>query len=57
VVEIFPAYEEDKAIRIEFFGDTIENIYEIDPLRGKVRRQLKKVAIYPAVTMLLPRIN
>jgi excinuclease ABC subunit B len=39
-VEIFPAYEDDKAVRVEFFGDTIEHIYEIDPLLGKVVRPL-----------------
>ena len=55
VVEIFPAYEEDKAIRIEFFGDTIEGIYEIDPLRGKVLKQLKKVAIYPGSHYVTPQ--
>jgi excinuclease ABC subunit B len=48
VVEVFPAYEEAKAIRLEFFGDTIETLSEIDPLRGKVLRRLDKVAIYPA---------
>ena len=48
VVEVFPAYEEDLAIRIEFFGDTVEGIYEIDPLRGKILRSLDRVAIYPA---------
>ncbi|WP_230467727.1 excinuclease ABC subunit UvrB [Lujinxingia vulgaris] len=47
VVEIFPAHEEDKAIRIEFFGDEVEAIYEIDPLRGKRLRQLEKIAVYP----------
>jgi len=47
VVEIFPAYEESVAIRIEFFGDEIEAIKEVDPLRGKVRRDLDRVAIYP----------
>jgi len=47
VVEIFPAYEEDRAIRIEFFGDTIDAISEIDPLRGKRLRKLNKVPIYP----------
>ena len=55
VVEIFPAYEEDRAIRVEFFGDTIEGIYEIDPLRGKVLRQLKKVAIYPGSHYVTPQ--
>jgi excinuclease ABC subunit B len=48
VVEVFPAYEESIAIRIEFFGDSVEGVYEIDPLRGKVVRGLDRVAIYPA---------
>jgi excinuclease ABC subunit B len=47
-VEIFPAYEEDRAIRIEFWGDTVEAIREIDPLRGQTLRKLKKITIYPA---------
>jgi excinuclease ABC subunit B len=47
-VEIFPAYEDEKAIRVEFFGDTIERIYEIDPLLGRVARPLERVIIYPA---------
>ena len=48
VVEIFPAYEEGKAIRVELFGDTVESLCEVDPLRGKVLRRLERVAIYPA---------
>jgi excinuclease ABC subunit B len=48
ILEIFPAYEETVAIRIEFFGDEVDGIYEIDPLRGKVLRSLDRVAIYPA---------
>ncbi len=48
VVEVFPAYEEARAIRIEFFGDRVEAIAEIDPLRGQVLRRLDKIAIYPA---------
>ena len=48
VVEVFPAYEEDRAVRIEFFGDVVDTISEIDPLRGKVLRRLERVAIYPA---------
>ncbi|MFN8625724.1 MAG: excinuclease ABC subunit UvrB [Candidatus Binatia bacterium] len=48
VVEIFPAYEEARALRVEFFGDQIETIAEIDPLRGQVLRRLDKIAIYPA---------
>jgi excinuclease ABC subunit B len=47
-VEIFPAYEEEVALRIDFFGDEIESIAEIDPLRGRVLGNLKRVAIYPA---------
>jgi excinuclease ABC subunit B len=47
VIEIFPAYEEERAIRVEFFGDTIDAITEIDPLRGRVLRKLNKVPIYP----------
>jgi len=47
-VEIFPSYEEDKAIRIEFFGDELESIAEIDPLKGTVKADLSRVTIYPA---------
>lgn len=48
VVEVFPAYDSDKALRIEFFGDEVEAISEIDPLRGTVLYKLSKCAIYPA---------
>jgi excinuclease ABC subunit B len=47
-IEVFPAYEESRAVRIEFFGDQIEALSEIDALRGKVIRKLQSVAIYPA---------
>jgi excinuclease ABC subunit B len=47
VVEIFPPYEEDRAVRIEFFGDTVEAITFIDPLRGKRLERIGKIAIYP----------
>lgn len=47
-VDIFPAYEEDVAIRIEFFGDQIESISELDPLKGELKKRLKKVSIFPA---------
>jgi excinuclease ABC subunit B len=47
VVEIFPAYEEDRAIRVEFFGDEIESISEIDPLRGVRLQKIPKITIYP----------
>ncbi len=48
VVEIYPAYEDGQALRIELFGDEIDRITEIDPLRGKTLRGLDRVAIYPA---------
>ena len=47
-VEIFPAYEEDKAVRIDFFGDIIEGISEIDPLKGDVLKSFDQMVIYPA---------
>ena len=47
-VEIFPSYEEDRALRIEFFGDEVEGIAEIDPLRGIVTKRLRHTTIYPA---------
>ncbi|HYD42618.1 MAG TPA: excinuclease ABC subunit UvrB [Anaeromyxobacter sp.] len=46
-IEIFPPYEEDRAVRIEFFGDTVESIHEFDPLRGVTLAELDKVAIFP----------
>ena len=48
VVEVFPVHEEDRAVRVEFFGDEVEAIREIDPLRGKVVRDLPKYAIFPS---------
>ena len=46
-VEVFPPYEEERAVRIEFFGDVIERIAEFDPLRGVVTAEIDKVAIFP----------
>jgi excinuclease ABC subunit B len=46
-LEVFPAYEDARAVRVEFFGDTVESIRMIDPLRGKVQSELRTVAIYP----------
>jgi excinuclease ABC subunit B len=47
-VEIFPSYEDKKAIRIAFFGDTVEGIQEIDPLVGKIVRPVEQTVIFPA---------
>jgi len=46
-VEIFPPYEEDKAIRVEFFGDTVETLALVDPLRGRKLERLRRIAVYP----------
>ncbi len=54
VVEIFPAYEDDRAVRVEFFGDEVEAIREIDPLRGVVRGSMSRVTIFPASHYVTP---
>ena len=46
-IEVFPPYEEDRAIRIEFFGDVVESLHEFDPLRGVMLADVDKVAIFP----------
>ncbi|MBX2986864.1 MAG: excinuclease ABC subunit UvrB [Bdellovibrionaceae bacterium] len=47
IVEVFPPYEEDKVIRIEFFGDFIERISWVDPVTGQVLDELDQIGIYP----------
>jgi len=47
-LEIFPIYEETRAIRVEFFGDTVEKISEFDPLRGKTLNEIPKITIFPS---------
>ncbi len=54
VLEIFPAYEDDLAVRVEFFGDEIERISEIDPLTGKVLRRVPEIVIYPSSHHVTP---
>jgi excinuclease ABC subunit B len=46
-IEIFPAYEEDQAVRVEMFGDTVDAISLIDPLRGKVIERLDELTVFP----------
>jgi excinuclease ABC subunit B len=48
VLDIYPVHEEDRAVRITFFGDDVEAIQEIDPLTGKVIRSLNRITVYPA---------
>jgi excinuclease ABC subunit B len=47
VIEVFPAHEEYRAIRIQLFGDEVDGLAEIDPIRGKIIQPLDKVPIYP----------
>lgn len=54
VVEIFPTTSNDTSVRIEFFGDEIDRITEINPLTGEIKSELKHVAIYPASHYIIP---
>ena len=55
VVEIFPVSSSDKAIRVEFFGDEIDRITEVNAVTGEVKATLKHAAIYPASHYIIPR--
>jgi excinuclease ABC subunit B len=57
VVEIFPPYEDEQALRVEFFGDTIESMTLIDPLRGKKIGTVTKTAVYPGSHYVTTREN
>ena len=54
IIEIFPSYSEDRAIRISLFGDEVETIEEIDPLKGEVTGRLTKAAVYPSSHYVTP---
>ena len=54
VLDIFPAYEEDLAFRVEFFGDDIDRISEIDPLTGKTKRRVDSITVYPGSHHVTP---
>jgi excinuclease ABC subunit B len=55
VIEVFPAYENDKVIRIELFGDEVEAILEVDPLRGEILAEPGEAHIYPSGHYVTPR--
>ncbi len=55
IVEIFPSFSGDNAVRVEFFGDDIDAIYEFDPLTGRILRRLTKIALYPNSHWITPR--
>lgn len=54
IIEIFPASSEDRCIRVAFLGDTVEAIYEVDPLRGTILQRLPKIAVYPGSHYVIP---
>ncbi|MBQ6570572.1 MAG: excinuclease ABC subunit UvrB [Clostridia bacterium] len=54
VLEIFPAYSGETAIRVEFFGDEIDRITEVNPLTGEVKSVLGHIAVYPASHYIVP---
>lgn len=55
VVEIFPMYEESRAIRVEFFGDEIDELSEVDPVRAKVERRILEYSIFPGSHYVTPK--
>ncbi|MDR2387368.1 MAG: excinuclease ABC subunit UvrB [Deltaproteobacteria bacterium] len=57
VLEIFPAYEEDKAVRVEFYGDELERISLFDPLTGKTIKSQNEMTIYPGSHYVTTRQN
>ncbi len=57
VLEIIPVYEHEKALRLDFFGDEIDSISEIDPLTGNLLARMKKTIIYPASHYVSDREN
>ncbi len=57
VVEIFPPYEEERAIRVEFFGDEVEALSFVDPLRGRKLQFLERIAVYPGSHYVTTRDN
>ena len=54
VVEIYPAYSSETAIRVEFFGDEIDRISEVNPLTGEIKGVVSHVAIFPASHYIVP---
>ncbi len=54
IVDIFPAYSQDSAIRVEFFGDEIDRVCELNPLTGETKAVLSHAAIYPASHYIIP---
>jgi excinuclease ABC subunit B len=56
-VEVFPAYEENEALRIDFFGDTIDALHQVDPLRGVALKSIPAATIFPASHYVTSRVT
>ena len=54
VIDIYPAYWEEAAVRVDFFGDTVERVTQVDPLTGEVLADLDRTVIWPATHFLTP---
>lgn len=57
VIDIFPVHEEERSIRVEFFGDTVEGISVIDPLRGVVHERLQEYTVFPGSHFVTTKDN
>jgi excinuclease ABC subunit B len=55
IVEIYPAFSLDRAVRVEFFGDDVDALYEFDPLTGEKIKRLQRLALYPNSHWITPR--
>ncbi len=55
VIEVFPSYEEGRVIRFELFGDELEAILEVDPMRGEILAELEQVTVYPSGHYVTPK--
>jgi excinuclease ABC subunit B len=53
-VDIFPAHEGSRSVRLDFFGDLLDGIREFDPLTGKVFREMERVAVFPGSHFVIP---
>ena len=57
VIDIFPVHEEERAVRVEFFGDTIDRIVLIDPLRGVVLEEMEELTVFPGSHFVTSQAN
>lgn len=55
IVEVYPSFSQDRALRIEFFGDDVDALYEFDPLTGERLRRLDRIAVFPNSHWITPR--